>query len=241
MPSGRQMSWVCTRMSSSGSNSVTNGDPSGASRRSPAGWPRSARGVKRAPQRGVLDHPVVAEAGPDRGPEHDPQPRLGKVRCAATSRTLHPLQRLAAPTQRRGATRGGRPTRSARRRCAARRCRCPWRVTYPLRHVRQIICLIWHRDHHGQASNLGILLFVAYRALEQRALDAVVAAGITDITLAQARIAARIGPHGTASPTWPNRPASPSRAPGSWSSSSRRPGTSSACPTPPTAAPDWSG
>jgi DNA-binding MarR family transcriptional regulator len=48
-----------------------------------------------------------------------------------------------------------------------------------------------------QEPNLGILLFVAYRALEQRAHDALVAAGITDITLAQARIAARIGPHGT--------------------------------------------
>ena len=44
---------------------------------------------------------------------------------------------------------------------------------------------------------LGILLFVANRALEQRAFDAVVAAGITDITLAQARIAARIGPDGS--------------------------------------------
>jgi DNA-binding MarR family transcriptional regulator len=48
-----------------------------------------------------------------------------------------------------------------------------------------------------QEPNLGVLLFVAYRALEQRAHDAVLAAGITDITLAQARIAARIGPHGT--------------------------------------------
>jgi DNA-binding MarR family transcriptional regulator len=49
----------------------------------------------------------------------------------------------------------------------------------------------------GQEPNLGILLFVAYRSLEQRAHDALVAADITDITLAQARIAARIGPHGT--------------------------------------------
>jgi len=48
-----------------------------------------------------------------------------------------------------------------------------------------------------QEPNLGILLFVTYRALEQRAHDAVVAAGITDISLAQARIAARIGPDGT--------------------------------------------
>ena len=48
-----------------------------------------------------------------------------------------------------------------------------------------------------QEPNLGVLLFVAYRALEQRAHDAVTAAGITDITPAQARIAARIGPDGT--------------------------------------------
>ncbi len=49
----------------------------------------------------------------------------------------------------------------------------------------------------GRWRELGILLFVANRALEQRAFDAVVAAGITDITLAQARVAARIGPDGT--------------------------------------------
>jgi DNA-binding MarR family transcriptional regulator len=49
----------------------------------------------------------------------------------------------------------------------------------------------------GQPQELGILLFVANRALEQRAFDAVVAAGITDITLAQARVAARISPHGS--------------------------------------------
>jgi DNA-binding MarR family transcriptional regulator len=48
-----------------------------------------------------------------------------------------------------------------------------------------------------QWRELGILLFVANRALEQRAFDAVLAAGITDITLAQARIAARIAPEGS--------------------------------------------
>lgn len=48
-----------------------------------------------------------------------------------------------------------------------------------------------------QEPNLGVLLFVAYRALEERAHDAVVAAGFADITPAQARIAARIGPSGT--------------------------------------------
>ncbi len=49
----------------------------------------------------------------------------------------------------------------------------------------------------GQRQELGVLLFVANRALEQRAFDAVVAAGITDITLAQARVAARISPEGS--------------------------------------------
>src|SRR5215218_8311342 len=52
-------------------------------------------------------------------------------------------------------------------------------------------------DPLRQRQGLGILLFVANRALEQRAFDAIVAAGITDITLAQARVAARIGPQGT--------------------------------------------
>jgi DNA-binding MarR family transcriptional regulator len=50
---------------------------------------------------------------------------------------------------------------------------------------------------HRQRRELGVLLFVANRALEQRAFDALVAAGITDITLAQARIAARIAPDGS--------------------------------------------
>ena len=48
-----------------------------------------------------------------------------------------------------------------------------------------------------QRQELAVLLFVANRAIEQRAFEAVVAAGITDITLAQARVAARIGPNGT--------------------------------------------
>lgn len=49
----------------------------------------------------------------------------------------------------------------------------------------------------GQRRELGILLFIANRELERRAHDAVVAAGITDITLAQARVAARISPDGS--------------------------------------------
>jgi DNA-binding MarR family transcriptional regulator len=49
----------------------------------------------------------------------------------------------------------------------------------------------------SQRRELGILLFIANRALEQRAFEAVVDAGFTDITVAQARVAARIGPQGS--------------------------------------------
>ena len=45
--------------------------------------------------------------------------------------------------------------------------------------------------------NLGLLCFIASRAMEARVSDAVVEAGYDDITLAQSRIAARIGPNGT--------------------------------------------
>jgi DNA-binding MarR family transcriptional regulator len=48
-----------------------------------------------------------------------------------------------------------------------------------------------------QRPNLGVLLFVSYRALEKRAYDAAVAAGAADLTIAQARILQRVGPHGT--------------------------------------------
>lgn len=41
------------------------------------------------------------------------------------------------------------------------------------------------------------MLFVAYRAMETRAMTAAKDAGYTDITLAQARIGQRIGPAGT--------------------------------------------
>jgi DNA-binding MarR family transcriptional regulator len=44
---------------------------------------------------------------------------------------------------------------------------------------------------------LGVLLFVSYRALERRAYDAAVAAGATDLSVAQARVLQRVGPHGT--------------------------------------------
>lgn len=40
-------------------------------------------------------------------------------------------------------------------------------------------------------------MFVASRAVETRVIEAVQAAGYSDLTVAQGRIAARIGPHGT--------------------------------------------
>jgi DNA-binding MarR family transcriptional regulator len=48
-----------------------------------------------------------------------------------------------------------------------------------------------------QQPGVGVLMYVAARALEARAYDAVVAAGASDITPAQARLMAQIDPHGT--------------------------------------------
>ncbi|WP_152363746.1 MarR family winged helix-turn-helix transcriptional regulator [Microlunatus speluncae] len=45
--------------------------------------------------------------------------------------------------------------------------------------------------------HVAVLMFVAYRSAENRIVEAVRAAGFADVTLAQARIAARIGPDGT--------------------------------------------
>lgn len=47
------------------------------------------------------------------------------------------------------------------------------------------------------SAQLGVAMFVAYRALEERAYQAAVAAGADDITPAQARLLARIGSQGT--------------------------------------------
>lgn len=47
------------------------------------------------------------------------------------------------------------------------------------------------------APNLGLLCYIAYRAMETRVIDAVRSAGFGDITVAQARLFARIGPDGT--------------------------------------------
>lgn len=45
--------------------------------------------------------------------------------------------------------------------------------------------------------NLGVLLFIPYRAMEKRVVDALAAAGFDDITPAQMKIVQRIGPDGT--------------------------------------------
>ena len=47
-----------------------------------------------------------------------------------------------------------------------------------------------------EEANVGLLMFIAYRAMEKRVLDAVVEAGF-DITPAQMRVFQRIGPNGT--------------------------------------------
>lgn len=52
----------------------------------------------------------------------------------------------------------------------------------------------------GQARstpNVGVLMFVAHRSLEERALVAARASGATDVTMAQARLLQRVDPQGT--------------------------------------------
>jgi DNA-binding MarR family transcriptional regulator len=48
-----------------------------------------------------------------------------------------------------------------------------------------------------ESANLGVLMFVAHRSLEERAYQAAVAAGGTDVTPSQARLLARVGADGT--------------------------------------------
>ena len=45
--------------------------------------------------------------------------------------------------------------------------------------------------------NIGLLLFIPYRALEARVFAALAAAGYDDVTPAQARVFQRIAPHGS--------------------------------------------
>jgi len=52
-------------------------------------------------------------------------------------------------------------------------------------------------DHPPGQLNLGVLCFLPARAMEARVYDALVAQGFDDITLAQARVAARVAPEGS--------------------------------------------
>ncbi|SCL38260.1 DNA-binding transcriptional regulator, MarR family [Micromonospora rhizosphaerae] len=52
-------------------------------------------------------------------------------------------------------------------------------------------------DRGTDEPNLGLLCFIAYRAMEARVLDALASAGFDDLTPAQGRVFARIGPNGT--------------------------------------------
>ena len=51
--------------------------------------------------------------------------------------------------------------------------------------------------NQGVAFNIGLLLYIPYRALEDRVFEAVVAAGFTDITVAQSRVFQRISSRGS--------------------------------------------
>jgi DNA-binding MarR family transcriptional regulator len=52
-------------------------------------------------------------------------------------------------------------------------------------------------DPRQQEPNLGLLCYLASRAMETRVFEALAAAGFDDITIAQGRVFARIGPEGT--------------------------------------------
>ncbi|MFI7282846.1 MarR family winged helix-turn-helix transcriptional regulator [Micromonospora chersina] len=49
----------------------------------------------------------------------------------------------------------------------------------------------------GDEVNLGLLCYIAYRSMESRVFEALAAAGFDDMTTAQGRVFARIGPKGT--------------------------------------------
>jgi DNA-binding MarR family transcriptional regulator len=52
-------------------------------------------------------------------------------------------------------------------------------------------------DEPADQLNIGLLLFIPYRAMENRAFAALAQAGFTDLTTAQARVLQRIGPNGS--------------------------------------------
>jgi DNA-binding MarR family transcriptional regulator len=54
-----------------------------------------------------------------------------------------------------------------------------------------------HAEEQVEQLNVGLLLFIPYRAMETRVFQALAAAGFDDFTPAQARVMQRIGPHGT--------------------------------------------
>ena len=53
------------------------------------------------------------------------------------------------------------------------------------------------RERADDVPNVGVLLFVSYRAMETQVMQSLADAGFADVTLAQARIFQRIGPDGT--------------------------------------------
>lgn len=52
-------------------------------------------------------------------------------------------------------------------------------------------------DPPQEQLNIGLLCFIAYRAMEARVMDALASAGFDDITPAQSRVFQRVGPRGT--------------------------------------------
>src|SRR5689334_5543601 len=53
------------------------------------------------------------------------------------------------------------------------------------------------RSEQDQPMHIGLLCFIVHRSMEERVLDDLARAGFDDISAAQARVFARIGPNGT--------------------------------------------
>ena len=89
--------------------------------------------------------------------------------------------------------------------------------------------------------NLGLPLYIPYRAMEARVFEALAEAGFDDFTPAQARVFQRLAPGGSRLTELAEQAQITKQSAGSSSTSSNAPGTYSACPIPATPRPSHSG
>jgi hypothetical protein len=88
--------------------------------------------------------------------------------------------------------------------------------------------------------NIGLLLYIRYRAMETRVFTELAAAGYDDVTPAQAQVFQRIGRDGTRLTDLAEQAQVAKQTSGVLVDQLAAPATSNACPTPPTHEPGWS-